>query len=51
VFFLQVKIFQPPHKRVEDAEERQRDLEQAFEDMYMLQTGIKKHNSRHDNKV
>lgn len=34
-----MRIFQPPHKRMEDAEERQRDLEQAFEDMYMLQTG------------
>jgi len=37
---LQVHIFQPPHKRLEDAEDRQRDLEQAFEDMYMLQTGL-----------
>ena len=35
----QVQIFQPPHKRLEDAEEHQRDLEQAFEDMYMMQTG------------
>ena len=39
LLFLQVRIFQPPHKRLEDAEERQRDLEQAFEDMYMMQTG------------
>lgn len=37
---LQVRIFQPPHKRLEDAEDRQRDLEQAFEDMYMLHTGL-----------
>ena len=37
---MQVRIFQPPHKRLEDAEDRQRDLEQAFEDMYMLQTGL-----------
>ncbi|CAH3197112.1 unnamed protein product [Porites evermanni] len=36
---IPVRIFQPPHKRLEDAEERQRDLEQAFEDMYMMQTG------------
>ena len=37
---LKVRIFQPPHKRLEDAEDRQRDLEQAFEDMYMMQTGL-----------
>jgi len=37
---IPVHIFQPPHKRLEDAEDRQRDLEQAFEDMYMLQTGL-----------
>ncbi|XP_031548767.1 uncharacterized protein LOC116286393 [Actinia tenebrosa] len=36
---IPVRIFQPPHKRLEDEEERQRDLEQAFEDMYMVQTG------------
>lgn len=36
---IPVRIFQPPHKRLEDAEDRQRDLEQAFEDMYMMQTG------------
>ena len=35
-----MRIFQPPHKRLEDAEDRQRDLEQAFEDMYMMQTGV-----------
>ncbi|PFX25843.1 uncharacterized protein LOC111329743 isoform X2 [Stylophora pistillata] len=35
---IPVRIFQPPHKRLEDAEDRQRDLEQAFEDMYMMHT-------------
>ncbi|XP_070539383.1 centrosomal protein of 295 kDa-like [Ptychodera flava] len=32
------KVFQPPHRRLEEKEERQQDLEQAFEDMYMAKT-------------
>ncbi|XP_076097382.1 uncharacterized protein LOC143067763 isoform X3 [Mytilus galloprovincialis] len=32
------QVFEPPHKRVEDREDHQRNLETAFEDMYMAQT-------------
>ncbi|XP_038050313.1 centrosomal protein of 295 kDa-like [Patiria miniata] len=32
------QVFQPPHKRLEDKQEEQQKLEQAFEDMYMTNT-------------
>ncbi|XP_022098578.1 uncharacterized protein LOC110983558 isoform X2 [Acanthaster planci] len=32
------QVFQPPHKRLEDKQEEQQKLEQAFEDMYMANT-------------
>ncbi|KAK3095585.1 hypothetical protein FSP39_016351, partial [Pinctada imbricata] len=32
------QVFEPPHRRLEDKEERQKDLEEAFEDMYMADT-------------
>ncbi|XP_028403381.1 centrosomal protein of 295 kDa-like [Dendronephthya gigantea] len=31
-------VFEPPHRRIEVSEERQREIEHAFEDMYMAQT-------------
>ncbi|CAB4029583.1 Hypothetical predicted protein, partial [Paramuricea clavata] len=31
-------VFEPPHRRIEANEERQREIEHAFEDMYMAQT-------------
>ncbi|XP_052104935.1 uncharacterized protein LOC127737994 isoform X4 [Mytilus californianus] len=32
------QVFEPPHRRIEDREDHQRNLETAFEDMYMAQT-------------
>ncbi|XP_072033360.1 uncharacterized protein [Amphiura filiformis] len=32
------QVFQPPHRRLEEREENQLNLEQAFEDMYMANT-------------
>ncbi|KAJ8030839.1 hypothetical protein HOLleu_27371 [Holothuria leucospilota] len=32
------QIFVPPHRRLEEKEENQKDLEQAFENMYMAKT-------------
>ncbi|XP_071839217.1 uncharacterized protein [Apostichopus japonicus] len=32
------QIFQPPHKRLEEKEDYQKDLEEAFENMYMAKT-------------
>eukprot|EP00057_Strongylocentrotus_purpuratus_P001485 XP_001199325.2 PREDICTED: uncharacterized protein LOC763378 isoform X2 [Strongylocentrotus purpuratus] len=32
------QVFQPPHKRLEDKAEKQHQLEEAFEDMYMKHT-------------
>jgi len=37
--FLQKQIFLAPHRRVEEKEERQLNMERAFEDMYMAATG------------
>ena len=37
-YFTQKHVFEPPHRRVEANEERQREIEHAFEDMYMAQT-------------
>lgn len=37
--FQQKQVFEPPHRRIEDREDHQRNLETAFEDMYMAQTG------------
>ena len=31
-------VFEPPHRRIEGNEERQREIEHAFENMYMAQT-------------
>ncbi|CAH1244533.1 CEP295 [Branchiostoma lanceolatum] len=36
---MPVSLFRPPHQRLELKEEEQQDMEQAFEDMYMAQTG------------
>ncbi len=36
---LQKQIFVPPHRRVEEKSEDQRQMEQRFEDMYMAATG------------
>lgn len=36
-------VFEPPHRRMEANEERQRDIEHAFEDMYMAQTSKDDH--------
>ncbi|XP_023648293.2 uncharacterized protein cep295 isoform X3 [Paramormyrops kingsleyae] len=38
---MPLHIFQPPHRRQEMAEERQRDLEAAFEDLYAGERGVK----------
>ena len=35
----QKQIFEPPHRHLEGKEEEQRDMEQAFENMYMAATG------------
>lgn len=37
--FLQKQIFLAPHRRLEEKEERQLNMERAFEDMYMAATG------------
>lgn len=36
-------MFEPAHRRLEANEERQRDIERAFEDMYMAHTSKKLH--------
>ncbi|XP_035692697.1 centrosomal protein of 295 kDa-like [Branchiostoma floridae] len=36
---MPANLFRPPHQRLELKEEGQQDMEQAFEDMYMAQTG------------
>ncbi|XP_048837995.1 uncharacterized protein cep295 isoform X2 [Brienomyrus brachyistius] len=38
---MALNIFQPPHRRQEMAEERQWDLETAFEDLYAGERGVK----------
>ena len=37
-YHTQKHVFEPPHRRIEANEERQREIEHAFEDMYMAQT-------------
>lgn len=32
------QVFEPPHRRLEDRDERQKNMEEAFEDMYMADT-------------
>ncbi|XP_061170812.1 centrosomal protein of 295 kDa-like isoform X1 [Saccostrea echinata] len=32
------QVFEPPHRRLEDKDERQKNMEEAFEDMYMADT-------------
>nr|XP_022338141.1 uncharacterized protein LOC111133779 isoform X7 [Crassostrea virginica] len=32
------QVFEPPHRRLEDRDDRQKDMEEAFEDMYMANT-------------
>ena len=36
---LQKQVFEPPNVRMEDREDRQKQMEQEFEDMYMAGTG------------
>ncbi|XP_056005221.1 microtubule-associated protein futsch-like isoform X7 [Ostrea edulis] len=32
------QVFEPPHRRLEDRDERQKNMEEAFEDLYMADT-------------
>ena len=36
---LQKQVFEPPNVRMEDREDKQKQMEQEFEDMYMAGTG------------
>jgi hypothetical protein len=46
LYHIQKHVFEPPHRRIEANEERQREIEHAFEDMYMAQTS--KHSTCHN---
>uniref|UniRef100_A0A8W8IRD9 Uncharacterized protein n=1 Tax=Magallana gigas TaxID=29159 RepID=A0A8W8IRD9_MAGGI len=35
------QVFEPPHRRLEDRDERQKNMEEAFEDMYMADTSMR----------
>ena len=36
---FQKQIFEPPHRHLEEKQEEQRGMEEAFENMYMQATG------------
>jgi hypothetical protein len=37
-YLIQKHVFEPPHRRIEGNEERQREIEHAFENIYMAQS-------------
>ena len=39
LLLFQKQIFIPPHRRIEEKADEQRNMEQAFEDMYLQATG------------
>lgn len=40
MFCYQKQIFIAPHRRLEDLESQQQNMERAFEDMYLAATGL-----------
>ena len=43
-WLFQKQVFEPPHRRLEDLDDRQKDMEEAFEDMYMANTSMRTRN-------
>lgn len=39
--YFQKQVFEPPHRRLEDRDEHQKNMEEAFEDMYMADTSMR----------
>lgn len=40
VFFIQKQLFVPPSQRLDDKQDRERDMERAFEDLFLANNGL-----------